>query len=353
MTPGTRLVTVGGALAADVHGKNHHRDGSWGHHVLEIDLLLADGSLVTVSRTSDAALFWATIGGMGLTGVILGCRFMATPVTSSRLLVDTWRTVDLDETMSLMEEHDANDRYTVAWVDATGRGARLGRGVVTMADHAPASAVGGPDPLAFSSRTRVSVPCSAPSWLLNRFTIAAFNEAWFRRAPRRRVGELQSLGSFFHPLDAVGNWNRLYGRGGMLQYQFLVPAGEEATLRFVVEQLVERGAASFLTVLKRFGSGNEGHLSFPAPGWTLTLDVPTGIAGLGGLLDDVDRVVVDVGGRVYLAKDSRLDRRHLHRMYPRIDEWRDVCARVDPRGALQSDLSRRLGLRERGGNAPR
>ena len=345
VTPGTRQVTVGGAVAADIHGKNHHSDGSWANHVVDLDLVVANGESVTVGPDRDAPLFWATIGGMGLTGVVTACRFRVIPVQSGLMSVDTWRTSDLDETMALMVERDGDYRYTVAWLDATSTGGRLGRGVVTMADHASAQDVAPDLSLEFHESARVGVPPLVPGGLLNAATIRAFNELWYRKSPRQRRGELQGISEFFHPLDMVRDWNRLYGRRGMLQYQFVVPNGSEDTLRRAIERLVAGGAASFLTVLKRFGPSNDGHLSFPFPGWTLTLDIPAGIGGLSDLLDDLDDRLVDVGGRVYLAKDSRLAASNLARMYPRLDEWRAVCERVDPAGVFQSDLSRRLGMR--------
>lgn len=347
VSPGTRRITVGGAVAADIHGKNHHADGSWGAHVLDLEMMLASGEVRTVSPLADPELFWATIGGMGLTGIVLSCRFRALRVETSRVLVDTWRTNDLDGTMSLMAERDADYRYTVAWVDSLATGGRLGRGVVTMADHAPASAVADGSPLGFSDRARIGVPPLVPSGLLNGLTVRAFNELWYRKAPVQRTAEVQGIGEFFHPLDMIRDWNRLYGRQGMLQYQFVVPLGAEGTLRAAIEGLASGGAASFLTVLKRFGRDNDGYLSFPFPGWTLTLDVPTGVSGLSALLDRLDRTLVEVGGRVYLAKDSRLSPDHLAVMYPRLEQWRAVCERVDPDHRFQSDLSRRLGMRRR------
>ena len=347
VSPGTRRITVGGAIAADIHGKNHHADGSWGAHVVDLEMMLASGEIRTVSPLADPELFWATIGGMGLTGVVLSCRFRALRVETSRVLVDTWRTNDLDGTMSLMAERDADYRYTVAWIDSLATGGRLGRGVVTMADHAPASAVPDVSPLGFSDRARIGVPRLVPSGLLNGLTVRAFNELWYRKSPVQRTAEVQGIGEFFHPLDMIRDWNRLYGRQGMLQYQFVVPLGAEGTLRAAIEGLARGGAASFLTVLKRFGSANGGYLSFPFPGWTLTLDVPTGLSGLSALLDGLDRTLVEVGGRVYLAKDSRLSPDHLAGMYPRLEQWRAVCERVDPDHRFQSDLSRRLGMRRR------
>lgn len=350
VTPGTRFVTVGGAIAADIHGKNHHADGTWGAHVSRLGLAMADGSHRDVAPGNDTGTFWATVGGMGLTGVVTDATFQAMPVESSRILVHTERANDLDGIMALMERTDASYRYSVAWVDLVATGRHLGRSVMTAGDHAPRSALSGTvavDPLAFAPSERLTAPSIIPTGLLNRATIAAFNEAWFRKAPKHRVGQVQSLASFFHPLDGLGHWNRLYGPRGFLQYQFVVPFGAESTLRRIVERLAGSGAASFLAVLKRFGAANPGPMSFPMPGWTLTLDIPAGRSGLNELLDVTDRDVVEAGGRVYLAKDSRLDPSLLAAMYPRLDEWRAVQAELDPTDRFQSDLDRRLGLTKR------
>lgn len=345
VTPGTRLVTLGGAIAADIHGKNHHVDGSFGNHLESLDLMGPDGTIRTVGPNTDPEAFWATVGGMGLTGIVTACTFRALAVETSKMLVETWRTSDLDETMRVMEEHESSYRYSVAWIDALGTGARLGRGVVTMAEHAPASAVPLGTSREFTDSAVAGVPSVVPSGLLNSTTIRAFNELWYRKAPRRRSAELQGISAFFHPLDLVRNWNRLYGRRGMLQYQFVIPLGAETLLRSIMERLAHGRAASFLTVLKRFGPSNAGMLSFPAPGWTLTLDIPTGVSGLGELLHGLDHDVVGAGGRVYFAKDSRVSPALVPQMYPRLDEWRAVCDRLDPTAVFQSDLSRRLGLR--------
>jgi decaprenylphospho-beta-D-ribofuranose 2-oxidase len=246
--------------------------------------------------------------------------------------------------MTLMEHEDSGHRYAVAWLDMLATGARLGRGFVTFADHAPAEALGGPD-RGFRGRALASAPPVVPGGVMNRWTVGAFNEAVYRRTPRYRRQELQSIGWYFHPLDLVTAWNRFYGRRGMLQYQMVVPFGAEETLEYTIERLANAGAPSFLTVLKRFGPSNPGHLSFPMQGWTLTLDIPTGLHGLGPLLDGLDRRVVDAGGRLYFAKDSRMRPDLVAPMYPRLDDWRAVCDRVDPVGVFQSDLSRRLGLR--------
>jgi decaprenylphospho-beta-D-ribofuranose 2-oxidase len=345
--PGTRHVTVGGALANDIHGKNHPVDGSFAPHVREARIVLADGSARTIGPDRDGELFWATTGGLGLTGVVTSCTFTVRPIETSRMLVDTERTTDLDDVLARMAEGDHRYRYSVAWIDLLATGRHLGRSVLTRGDHAPADALtgrGAADGLAFDPKVRLAAPLAVPRGLLNRATIAAFNELWYRRAPRRRAGEVQSQAAFFHPLDQVEGWNRLYGRTGFLQHQLLVPFGEEVALRRIVERVASSGASSFLAVLKRFGPGDLGPLSFPQAGWTLTLDVAAGRPQVAELLDGLDRLVVGAGGRVYLAKDARLDAGLLATMYPRLDAWREVQARVDPDGLFQSDLGRRLGL---------
>ena len=345
VTPGTRQVTVGGALAADVHGKNHHVDGSFGQHVSSIDLMVADGSVKRL--TPQDALFWATVGGMGLTGVILRATVQMTRVESAFCIVDTERCHDLEDLLARMTEGDHRYTYSVAWIDCLAGGSALGRSVLTRGWSARR------DQLPSRRRDRATefrphqlavAPPVFPSGLLNRATVTAFNEAWYRKAPRERRGEVQSIASFFHPLDAVAQWNRIYGPRGFLQYQLVVPFGAEETLRRCLELLSESGQASFLAVLKRFGAADDGHLSFPTPGWTLALDLPVGAAVLGGLLERLDALVLGAGGRLYLAKDSRLPASAIAQMYPRLDEWRAIRADADPHGVFTSDLARRLDL---------
>ena len=285
---------------------------------------------------------------MGLTGIILGATIDMLPIETSRMTVDTERVANLDELLDVMITSDDEYRYSVAWIDLLARGRAIGRSVLTRGDHArleeltPAEAV---RPLAHRPGHLATVPSIVPGrGLLNHATIAAFNEVWFRAAPRRRVGEIVAIPRFFHPLDAIGSWNRLYGREGLVQYQFLVPFGEEETLRRVVTRLAERGTPSFLSVLKRFGAANPAPLSFPAPGWTLTLDIPAGVGGLPQLLAELDDVVLDAGGRHYLAKDAVATPEAIRRGYPRLAEWQAVRNSVDPHGRWASDQSRRLRL---------
>jgi decaprenylphospho-beta-D-ribofuranose 2-oxidase len=347
VSPGTRQVTVGGAIAADVHGKNHHVAGSFARHVRSLQIVTPDGETRTVTGQSDPSLFWATAGGMGLTGLIVAATIQLKRVATSRVLVDTVRTADIDETMAVLAEHDRRFGYTVAWSDSLARGRGLGRSVITSGDFAgpadlPPADAG--DPFAFRPRARLGVPPGFPPGLVSRYTVGLANEAWYRKAPRLRRGEIQAIGAFFHPLDGIRNWNRVYGPGGFRQYQYVVPFGAEATVRRSFELVSQAHAPSFVTVLKRFGASDDGLLSFPMAGWTLALDFPARTPGLAALLGRLDRLVVGAGGRVYLAKDSRVPPDVLAEMYPRLAEFRKLRADLDPAGILASDLSRRLGL---------
>jgi decaprenylphospho-beta-D-ribofuranose 2-oxidase len=347
VSPGTRQVTVGGAIAADVHGKNHHVSGSFARHVPSFDLLLADGQVRHVTPAAEPELFWATAGGMGLTGIIVRATVALAKVETSRVRVDTVRTGDIDETMAYLSRTDDSYTYTVAWSDCLARGGSLGRSVITSGNFATLGELppkARRDPLGFRPGSLLGAPPVFPGGLVNRHTVALMNEAWYRKAPRRRAGEIQAIGPFFHPLDGIRNWNRVYGPAGFLQYQYVVPFGQEDTVRRSFEKISAARAPSFVTVLKRMGDGDPGLLSFPRPGWTLALDFPARTPGLAGLLAWLDEAVLEAGGRVYLAKDSRVPPEALAGMYPCLEEFRQLRARLDPDGIFRSDLSRRLSL---------
>ena len=351
VTPGTRFVTVGGAIASDIHGKNHHFDGSFGQHVRSMRVLLSSGEIVRLSPEENAAWFWATVGGMGLTGVVLDAEIRMLKIGSSRVRVETERLTDFDAVVAAMSSDGADDtyRYSVAWVDLVATGRSMGRGVLTRGDHATAAeAGGGDDVLAYDPKVRLAAPPWVPNQLLNKLSIKAFNEVWYRKAPSRRHVGIESIPAFFHPLDGVRQWNTLYGSQGFIQYQFIVPLGQVEVLRRVIEAFSGQGVASFLAVLKRMGPQNAAPMSFPTEGWTLTLDMAAGLRGLPELLARVDTMVLDAGGRHYLAKDSHVAPSAVRRGYPRFAEWQEVRAEMDPTGRWNSDLARRLGLMEKG-----
>lgn len=342
VTAGTRIITVGGAIAADIHGKNHHVDGSFGSHVTELTLI--DGLANTRTLTPRDPEFWATVGGMGLTGVITRATFSVIPIASSYISVDTERGRDLDDVMQRMIDRDDEYRYSVAWIDTV---SVTGRGVITRGDHATqeqCSAEGIDNFFAYDPKNLATAPGLIPSGLLNRVTVRAFNETWYRKHPRQRTGEIQKIGAFFHPLDGVQEWNRIYGPQGFLQYQFQVPDSAGYLVATTLEKLRQIGALSFLTVLKRFGAGNQGQLSFPQPGWTLALDLPAAIPGLGRTLDQLDALVASEGGRLYLAKDSRQSPSMFARTYPQLEQWQQIRDQLDPHRVFSSDLSRRLAI---------
>lgn len=345
--PGTRQVTIGGAIAADVHGKNHHTQGSFGNHVRSLDLLTADGELRTIGPDgADPELFWATVGGMGLTGVIVRATIALQRTETAYFKVDTQRCTDLDDLMAKMTAGDDNYTYSVAWFDAVTRGKHLGRAVLTRGNKAKITDLPTKlreEPLKFVAPSFGTIPEVFPNRMVNKLTAKGFSEMWFRKAPKRRVGEIQNITTFFHPLDIVAEWNRVYGPNGFLQYQFVVPFSEHETFRRCVHLIVESGHLSCLNVLKRFGPGNAAPLSFPMPGWTLTVDLPIE-DGLDRLCNTLDEQVVAAGGRCYLAKDSRLGAGTFRKMYPRLDDFLAVRKRVDPGHLFTSDLSRRLQL---------
>lgn len=344
VTPGTRQVTVGGAIASDVHGKNHHRDGGFCSHLKSLVLATPGQGVVTASPTDDSDVFWATAGGMGLTGLVVEATVELLPAETSFMRVESERLPDLDALLARMAERDRDYRYCVAWVDCLGRGGSLGRSILEFGDHAAADDV--PPKLrsrGFDPRPLLAAPRRVASGVLNRATAAAFNELWYRRAALHEGSRLVPMGAYFHPLDAVAGWNTVYGSRGFLQYQMVVPDDSTAVIRQMIGLLSRHRTASFLAVLKRFGPGDPGPLSFPRPGWTLAVDIPAGGGDdLGRLLDGVDQAVAEAGGRVYLSKDSRLNPEMLPVMYPELPKWRGVRDRLDPERRLVSDLARRL-----------
>ena len=349
VVPGTRLVTVGGMVAADVHGKNHHRDGTFGAHVESLTLASADGAIRECSRTENADLFCATLGGMGLTGVILSVRFRLRPVETAFVMAETLAARDLDETMALFEA-SRDWPYSVAWIDCLAQGAGLGRAVVTRGAFIERGALPphlASNPLRPVPAGKLRVPADVPSALLNRVSIGLFNALFYRRGRGRARSGARPVhfDRFFFPLDRIEAWNRLYGRRGFVQYQCVLPKGESvAGVAALLERAAASGQGSFLAVLKLFGPAGEGLMSFPLEGYTLALDFPLRTGTLA-LLDGLDEITHRHGGRVYLAKDARCAPERMREGYPRLGAFKAVraeAAGVPP--GFASELSRRLVL---------
>ncbi|SIS22118.1 FAD-binding oxidoreductase [Williamsia sterculiae] len=349
--PGTRQVTVGGAIAHDIHGKNHHSAGSFGNHVVEITLLLADGRVITVSPTGtdddpDASIFWATVGGIGLTGLILRAKIVMTHTETAYFIADGAVTRSLDETIALHTDGSENNyTYSSGWFDAISKPPKLGRGTFSRGSLARLDQL--PDefaknPLAFTGKTLLRFPDVFPNGLANKLDFAIVGEAYYRMGGNY-TGKIQNLTKFYHPLDLFGDWNRAYGSNGFLQYQFIVPIEAIEEFKRIIVDIQASGHVSFLNVFKVFGPGNQAPLSFPMEGWNICVDFPIK-PGLHEFLTDLDRRVLAMGGRLYTAKDSRTTAATFHAMYPRIDEWVATRRRVDPTGVFVSDMARRLEL---------
>ena len=344
--PGTQHVTVGGAIASDIHGKNHGVAGTFGAHVRSLELMTSSGDELQLSPEDE--LFAATLGGMGLTGIITAARIALRPVSGPLLSVDTDRVETIDDALTALSVPGGS--YRVAWLDLLGL--RPGRGVVTRAEPLDVSP---PDPAQATRaarvrgapatvRARARVPERWPAGLLRPSTVGAFNELRFRASPRRQRGHVEAIGTHMFPLDKLDAWPRLYGPRGFLQYQLVVPRGAEEVVGGVIAHLRRARVPCYLAVLKDFGPANGAPLSFPIAGWTLALDLPRAAGGLDAALDFCDSLVVEAGGRVYLTKDARLRPEVVRAMYPRLEEWRAVRDRADPDGLWRSDLALRTGL---------
>ncbi|MCC7264622.1 MAG: FAD-binding oxidoreductase [Candidatus Latescibacteria bacterium] len=343
VTPGTKFPTLGGCIAADVHGKNHHRDGAIGRFVEELEMVLADGSQVRCSRREHPDLFRATLGGMGLTGIIYAATLRLRPIESSFIQMRTVRTGDFAEACELMSRTRDQYLYSVAWLDCLATGRHLGRSLVMLGNHALAE---GREPLRLHSFRQRPVPFHLPGFALNSWSVGAFNTLFYRRQLRRDQERRVHYDPFFYPLDALSDWNRIYGRGGFLQYQFAIPfAGGLDLMREILGRIAASGAGSFLAVLKTFGPEEEGLLSFPLPGYTLALDFPLQGGRIIPFLQELTKLVTRAGGRIYLAKDAILEESDFAAMYPRLEEFLRIKRHYDPHNQFRSCQSDRLGLR--------
>ncbi|UQV54307.1 FAD-binding oxidoreductase [Corynebacterium pseudodiphtheriticum] len=353
--PGTRQVTIGGAIGPDIHGKNHHSAGSFGDHVVSMDLLVASGEILTLKPEGseddpDGELFWATVGGMGLTGIIVQATIRMTKTETAFFIADGDLTSNFDETIEFHADgSEHNYTYSSAWFDAISPEPKLGRAAVSrgslatleqLKELAPKLAK---DPLKFSAPQLITVPDIFPNFTMNKLTMKAVGQAWWLKSGEYR-DQVQNLTQFYQPLDLIGEWNRGYGSRGFLQYQFVVPREATSELKSIVRSIQASGHYSALNVFKLFGEGNRAPLSFPMPGWNICVDFPIK-PGLGHFLDELDKRVLDFGGRLYLAKESRTSAEKFHQMYPQMQSWLDTRNQIDPTGVFASDMSRRLELR--------
>lgn len=348
--PGTRQVTIGGAIGPDIHGKNHHSAGSFGDHVLSMELLVADGRVLHLEPNGEnAELFWATVGGMGLTGIILRARIQMTFTETAYFIADTDRTDTLDETIALHSDgSEVNYTYSSAWFDAISAPPKTGRSTISrgslatldqLKEFAPKLAK---DPLKFNAPQLMTVPGIFPSWTMNKLSLMAIGEAYYLMGKPSR-NDVKNLTQFYQPLDLIGEWNRGYGKAGFLQYQFVVPTDAVEPFKDIIYDIQASGHYTALNVFKLFGEGNRAPLSYPMKGWNVCVDFPIR-PGLNEFLDRLDDQVMQFGGRLYLAKESRTSAEKFHAMYPELPNWLETRRSIDPTGVFASDMSRRLEL---------
>lgn len=331
--PGTGFATVGGCIAHDVHGKNHHDAGSFGQHVAEMTLM-HKGKLEVISPAKNATLFRATVGGMGQTGVIVSAKLKLLPCKGDIITVTERRMENLDHFLEALD--GSQSTYTVGWLDATARGDALGRGILEEAETGYG--------LVPDAKRAKSVPRDAPGWLLSGPIVRMFNSAYFRRVPEAGRTSVKPITEFFFPLDKLRDWNKLYGKRGFHQFQCVVPVAEVAMLRSMLNKIAHSGLASPLAVLKRMGPGRAGLMSFPMEGYTLAVDFPNR-GRVEPLIAELEEMTEKAGGRVYFAKDATLDPRHVAKMYPEVTKFAAIAEKRDPEGAYETDLTRRLAIR--------
>ncbi len=336
VVPGTKLITVGGAVASDIHGKNHHQAGCFSESIISLELMLPDGQVVECRPEANRELFRATCGGMGLTGIILTATLRLQPVKSAWMRETVRRGQNLGEALELFEEND-HATYSVAWIDCLARGDSLGRAVLMTGEHADSGALDLP------ARQPLNLPFVFPGFLLNRCSISWFNQLYYQKSPLLVKDKPVPWEDFFFPLDRVANWNRMYGRQGLTQYQLVLPKKTGlAGITAILQKTAAAGRGS-LGVLKLLGRGNDNHLSFPMEGFTLALDFKIE-KGIFPLLNELDRIVMDHGGRLYLAKDVRMSRTMFQKGYPRWELFAEMREKWGLSRKFNSLQSQRLGV---------
>jgi len=344
VTPGTKFITIGGALASDVHGKNHHVDGSISNHVLDFDLVLASGDVITCSPSVNSELFEATCGGMGLTGVISRVKFSLKKIETSFIKQKQIKAANLQELIELFNTYK-DYTYSVAWIDCLKKGEHFGRSILMLGEHASVNELHGnlkSNPLKLPGNKQITFPVNMPSWVLNQFTVKAFNFLYYGKNFKKEINNVVSYEPFFYPLDKVLHWNRLYGKKGFVQYQFVLPLDAKQGLIEILTRISDEGLGSFLAVLKVFGK-QESMISFPKEGYTLALDFPVR-GNLLAFLDELDQLVLKYNGRLYMSKDARMKPEMLIAGYPELDKFKSIVKKYNPDGKMRSAQSDRLLL---------
>lgn len=344
VTPGTKFISVGGAVGSDVHGKNHHIDGSFSNHIVQMELMLADGTTTNCSPTINPQLFEATCGGMGLTGMITKVKFRLKKIESSYIKQKQIKAKNLEEVIRLFEEY-SHYTYSVAWIDCLQKGKNFGRSILILGEHAKLNEI--PEnlrsaPLKLPVKKSIPFPFNLPSWVLNTFTVKLFNLLYYGKNIKREINNIVSYEPFFYPLDAILNWNRGYGKRGFIQYQFVLPMNAKQGLVEILQRISDKGLGSFLAVLKVFGK-QESMISFPTEGYTLALDFPVK-DGLFEFLDELDKIVLQYGGRLYMSKDARMKPDVMVKGYPKLEEFKSIVKQYNPNGKIRSLQSERLFL---------
>ncbi len=346
VVPGTSNITIGGAVASDVHGKNHYQDGSFGNHVKKVSLVDGNGYIQELSPSieNQKEKFWATVGGMGLTGVIYEVKVNLISISSSLISVDTRRFNHIEDLIMEMEKNAKDYKYSVAWIDSLHK---KFRGVLTRGNHLKFENLKineQENPLVIKSTKERSKPKFLTKIFLNKFTVKVFNTLWFYKSPRNEIGKHESISTFFHPLDKIKDWNKIYGSKGFIQYQFFVPSDSKEKIKFVLDYLKQNDVPCFLTVLKKFGKRNSSYLSFPDEGWTLTTDIPNSIPRIDKILNILDKEIAKSGGKIYLTKDSIQSADIFKKTYRFFNYWKKIKKELDPELKFISDISIRLEM---------
>jgi decaprenylphospho-beta-D-ribofuranose 2-oxidase len=337
VSPGTSFATLGGSIASDVHGKNHHRSGSFGEHVKDIKIMLGNGNIENISTENNSDLFYATCGGMGLTGVILSATIKLISIKSSQIIQTELKSKSLEDTCSIFEEND-KAQYSVAWLDCFAKEKSIGKGIITLGEHSEKGN------LNFNIKRKVNISKNFPSFVLNKYSISIFNKLYYAYHKNNRK-RLVHLFDYFYPLDKINNWNRLYGKNGFIQYQFVIPNDQIVNnLKLIFKKISEFGISPFLSVLKKFGKQNDNLLSFPMSGYTLAMDIKID-KKLFKSIQELDKIVIDLGGRIYLTKDSLMKEETFKNSYLKWEQFEKIREKYGAVSKFRSDQSLRLGLK--------